>query len=366
MRSYRKRITYALAAVTIGSAGLFVTVTAAQALPSGYTVAGIDVYGGNGAINWTTAYNAGIRFAWAKATEGTGYVDPNWTSNYNGARAAGVLIGAYAFGRPDGPASPQQQADYLVSTSNYQQDGLNLPPELDIEAPYSGINEPECWNLTQSQMVSWIRAFVNEVQARTGRAAVIYTDLGFWKDCTGNNSSFGANPLEIANWGASPVLPAGWTSFTAWQYDCSHSVPGSTQAVCQDAWNGSLASLKAFAGGAPPPPPPSGPAPSISPAAYSVTHLPAYRSSYSCPSGELCLQVYDPTTEGTTVFDLYYCRTYSVSNWNGSGTYIDNQTGSSTITYFYDQNHNVLAQFAPSGASLHSYNWDPVWYIKSC
>jgi hypothetical protein len=217
-------------------------------------------------------------------------------------------------------------------------------------------------------MVSWIRSFVNEVKTRTGRDAVIYTNYYWWKDCTGGNSSFGANPLEIANYSAtsSPILPTGWTAFTTWQYDCSHSVSGSTQVVCQTTFNGSLNGLKAFAAGTAPPPPSGGVAPTISPAAYSVTHLPAYRSSYSCPSGELCLQVYDPTTEGTTVFDLYYCKTYSLFNWLDSGTYIDNQTGSSTITYFYGQPGQVLTQFAPSGATLHTYNWTPVNYIKSC
>jgi hypothetical protein len=112
---------------------------------------------------------------------------------------------------------------------------------------------------------------------------------------------------------------------------------------------------------------PVGIAPSISPAAYSVTHLPAGTSSYSCPSGQLCLQVNDATTKGTTVFDLYYCKTYALSHWYDNGTYIDNQTGTSTTTYFYGASTSqVLAQFTPTGTKLQTFDWTPVNWIKAC
>jgi hypothetical protein len=115
-------------------------------------------------------------------------------------------------------------------------------------------------------------------------------------------------------------------------------------------------------------PPPAAVAPSISPAAYSVTHLPAGTSTYPCPSGQLCLQVNDPTTSGTTVFDLYYCKTYALSHWYDNGTYIDNQTGgSSTTTYFYGSSTSqVLAQFTATNTKLQTFNWTPVNWIKPC
>ena len=37
---------------------------------------GTDVSGYQPNINWTTVKNAGVSFAWAKATEGTYYVNP--------------------------------------------------------------------------------------------------------------------------------------------------------------------------------------------------------------------------------------------------------------------------------------------------
>ena len=50
---------------------------------------GTDVSHYQGTINWTTVKNGGITFAWAKATESTGYTDPYFTINQNGARGVG-------------------------------------------------------------------------------------------------------------------------------------------------------------------------------------------------------------------------------------------------------------------------------------
>jgi hypothetical protein len=103
-------------------------------------------------------------------------------------------------------------------------------------------------------------------------------------------------------------------------------------------------------------------APSISPAAFSVTHLPPTRPGYSCPSMELCLQVFDPVTEGTIVFDLFYCKTYTLFNWNDSGTYEDNQTGGVATEFVKPPDTTVR----PDGGKLHPINWNPYNQIISC
>src|ERR1022692_1892730 len=61
---------------------------------------GTDVSGYQPSINWTTVKNAGVAFAWSKATEGTGYVNPYFTSQEAGAKSVGIYIGAYHFARP--------------------------------------------------------------------------------------------------------------------------------------------------------------------------------------------------------------------------------------------------------------------------
>ena len=53
---------------------------------------GVDVYEGDGTVNWSTAHANGIAFGWAKATEGNYYQDPHFTSNMVNGKAAGVYI----------------------------------------------------------------------------------------------------------------------------------------------------------------------------------------------------------------------------------------------------------------------------------
>lgn len=102
--------------------------------------------------------------------------------------------------------------------------------------------------------------------------------------------------------------------------------------------------------------------PTISPAAYRVRYQTS-NAVPSCPTGNLCLKVWDPARSSWKVFDLYYCRTYALSNWLGAGIYNNAQTGGVRV-YFYDQNWNILRSFTSRGAG--TFNWSPVWYIRNC
>jgi GH25 family lysozyme M1 (1,4-beta-N-acetylmuramidase) len=152
-----------------------------------------------------------------------------------------LIRGAYAFANPS-YSSGTAQAEYFVAHGGgWSADGKTLPGVLDIEYnPYGA----ECYGLSQSGMVSWIRAFVNEYHAKTGRWAVIYSTTDWWTTCTGNNSGFGSeDPLWLARFASSPgTLPAGWGFYTIWQYADSGTFPGD-----QDVFNGSSARLLALA-----------------------------------------------------------------------------------------------------------------------
>ena len=75
---------------------------------------GIDVSHWQGSINWTSVKNAGVDFAYIKATEGTAYKDPQFNTNYPAAYHAGVIRGAYHFARP-GSSSGAAQAEFFAS-----------------------------------------------------------------------------------------------------------------------------------------------------------------------------------------------------------------------------------------------------------
>jgi len=96
---------------------------------------------------------------------------------------------------------------------------------------------------------AWILDFVTEVRARTGQLAMIYTNPNWWGPCTNNDATFGAYPLFNSGYLPSPPpTPAGWATWTFWQYDDAGSLPGD-----QDVFNGDYAALTRLAGGVPAP-----------------------------------------------------------------------------------------------------------------
>lgn len=207
----------------------------------GTVVYGVDVSGYQGSsINWGAVKAAGRVFGFAKATEGTGFIDSSFAHNWPGMRAAGVLRGAYHFFRPgiDGAA----QADYFVNQIDAQ-GGLqpgDLPPVADVEVSD---------NQSAATVIARLHAFLDRVQARTGRVPLIYTANFFWGDYLGN-PNFSGYPLWVANYGPScPYLPNAWSEWKFWQYSDSASVSGIPGGVDGDVWNGTLAELQAWAGG---------------------------------------------------------------------------------------------------------------------
>jgi GH25 family lysozyme M1 (1,4-beta-N-acetylmuramidase) len=204
-------------------------------------VLGLDVADGQGDVAWSTVKADGAQFAYVKATEGTYYTNPYFTQQYDGSYDAGLIRGAYHFANPS-YSGGAAQADYFVAHGGgWSADGKTLPGALDIEYdPYGS----ECYGLTQSAMVSWISAFVNEYHAKTGRWAVIYSTTDWWTTCTGNSSAFDSNdPLWLARYASTAgTLPAGWGFYTIWQYADSGTFPGD-----QDVFNGTSARLSALA-----------------------------------------------------------------------------------------------------------------------
>lgn len=221
---------------------------AAAPLPAPPGLPGLDVSSHQGNVDWGSVKAKGARFAYVKATEGTTYRNPYFGQQYVGSYNVGLVRGAYHFALPD-RSSGAAQADFLASNGGaWSADNQTLPGALDIEYnPYG----PTCYGLSQSAMVSWIRAFVDRYRARTGRWATIYTTTDWWKRCTGNNAGFGAtNPLWIARYASSVgELPAGWGVYTIWQWA---SQPG-TFPGDQNVFNGSEARLLALANNTPAP-----------------------------------------------------------------------------------------------------------------
>ncbi|AJT64415.1 lysozyme [Streptomyces chattanoogensis] len=210
---------------------------------SAASVEGVDVSSHNGNVAWSTLWNSGVRFAYAKATESASYTNPYFAQQYNGSYQAGMIRGAYHFATPN-TSSGATQANYFVNHGGgWSKDGKTLPGALDMEYnPYGST----CYGLSAAGLVNWMKDWFATYKARTGRDAVLYTSTAWWKQCTGNSSAFGSvNPLWLPRYGSSVgELPAGWGFHTIWQYTSSGATVGD-----HNRFNGSLDRLKALANG---------------------------------------------------------------------------------------------------------------------
>lgn len=229
---------------TVGSDGrvtAFARVTRAGKLVPMTGVVGIDVSSYQGVVDWASFTKAKRSFGYVKATEGSSYRNPYFASQYGGAKAAGMITGAYHFANPSGKSGKKQATYFVKYGGGWKNDGKSLPGVLDIEYnPYGG---NICYGLSKKKMVAWISDFLVTYKKLTKRDAVIYTTADWWSRCTGNTTKFSkTNPLWVARWtptkGAG-TLPGGWSSYTFWQY--------SATVIDQNRFSSTLARLKVLA-----------------------------------------------------------------------------------------------------------------------
>ncbi|MFI1965426.1 GH25 family lysozyme [Streptomyces pathocidini] len=248
---------------------------------------GIDLSNFQRTVPWQALQDRGVKFAYAKSSEGSSYTDPMFQEHVDNAKKYGMLAGAYHFPNLWDGASPAAQADYFLQVSGgWKDDGTTLPGVLDLE---NVDGKPFCYNKSPEQMVAWIREFTDTYREKTGRDAVIYTRTNWWSQCTGNSAEFTDNPLWLSNWAATPgTMPAGWDEQAIWQY--AGGAPGASDPVDRidkNVFNGTEEQLKSFAAGEVPGGPGESPEPTQppSPSGSPVPTEPAAPSGPPEPSG---------------------------------------------------------------------------------
>jgi lysozyme len=207
---------------------------------------GVDVSHHEGAINWQQVRDAGIAFAFLKATEGKSFVDPMAQKNLARCRQVGIVAGMYHFYRHD--VDPEAQAKHFLQNLGAREPG-DLLPAIDVEAPGDGGGT---FTYPKSEVVRRVGVVVGAVQAAIGRAPMIYTYPSAWAELTGNSPAFaGVCPLWIASYGvAAPKLAGGWKDYAVWQYTDHGTVKGIGGGVDRDRFNGGEARLNTFRIGA--------------------------------------------------------------------------------------------------------------------
>jgi lysozyme len=190
---------------------------------------GIDVSHYQGRIDWRAVEADGIGFAYMKATEGGSFVDPAFARNWAAAGETRIVRGAYHRfrARRDGVA----QASHFLSVVSLR-DG-DLPPVLDVEAT-DGVSD--------ARLVREVRAWLAEVERRTGKRPIVYTKPGFRRAHLG--TALDDYPLWIAEYGVDSPSVDPWHF---WQHSERGRVAGITHEVDLDHFNGSHAELRELA-----------------------------------------------------------------------------------------------------------------------
>jgi lysozyme len=197
-------------------------------------LSGIDVSKWQGSVDWKSVQQAGVAFAFVRATYGSSEVDSSFNDNWQAMKEAGIIRGAYHFFlAADDPA---QQAEFFIRTVG-SLDPDDLPPVIDVEAG-SGVNS----NLAES-----VETWLSNVAQGLGRTPIIYTAPSFWN--ANLTSAFGNYPLWVAEYGvSSPRAVNGWDDWTFWQYSSTGKIAGVNGDVDLDYFNGTQQALSAFIG----------------------------------------------------------------------------------------------------------------------
>jgi len=194
----------------------------------------VDLSHHNGQVDFVKAAGDGIIGVVQKATQGTSYTDPTYTTNRDAVKAAALLFGAYHFGTG---ADGVEQADYFLSCVKPDDNTLLV---LDFEANPQG---PSI-NLEEA------RAFVTHIASVTGRFPGFYSGH-YIKDLLGTSTDPVLSQcwLWLSQYGPTPVVPANWNTWTMWQYTDGAAGPGPHEvngigACDRDTFNGDNDQLK--------------------------------------------------------------------------------------------------------------------------
>jgi lysozyme len=184
----------------------------------------------DGPCDFAVAVKGGVVAAIAKATQGSASVDQMYPNNSLAIRAAGLLLGAYAF--LDG-SDPAAQADHLIATVN----DPTVPLFLDAEP-----------NPASQATVVIVAQVVSRIRARLGYWPVLYMGRD-GPDGSGAglpNPVLMCCPLWLPEYGDTPTCPPGWMAWKLWQYTDGAAVPGIAGKCDMSRFAGTLDELRAW------------------------------------------------------------------------------------------------------------------------
>jgi lysozyme len=191
--------------------------------PGTFPVTGIDVSHHQGEVDWARVAEAGVAFAYIKATEGRDFRDKRFEENWSGAAEAGIPRGAYHFFTFCSPGAAQ--AEHFLRTAPPTPGAL--PPVADVE--FVG-------NCTSYGDLAHVRAeveaFVEAVEQAWGVEPILYVTPDSLARVIGD--ALTAYPVWIRSVFTQPSLDA-YRGWALWQFSDNSRIPGIAGPVDRNA-----------------------------------------------------------------------------------------------------------------------------------
>jgi lysozyme len=233
LRSYANATSHLSLAFFALAAALFLSSHRIETARLWYGVHGVDVSNHQGDIDWPKVAGSGARFAYIKASEGGDFVDRRFQQNWQGAKRAGLAVGAYHYFTRC--KSGVEQARNFIAVVPQEAD--SLPPVLDAEHMSPCKTAPTTYDLQAE-----IAAFLETAEASFGCRPLVYTTWRFERAHLRD-----AFPAETY-WVSSPFLPPLFKrrSWKLWQYHHNGRRAGIAGAVDLNAFRGTPEEFAAF------------------------------------------------------------------------------------------------------------------------
>ena len=188
---------------------------------AGAVTVGIDVSSHQGQIDWQTVADAGVEYAFVRLgyrgyEQGTLNADSFALQNLQGAKAAGLLVGAYFFSQAVSVEEALEEAEFALELLN----GIQL--ELPLVFDWEYVNETaRTANVDRQTLTECTLAFCQRVE-KAGYGAMIYFNTSQGRDM------LELERLEMYPWWLAKYDPEAefLCRVDLWQYTNTGSVPG--------------------------------------------------------------------------------------------------------------------------------------------
>ena len=190
MHTVKKIIFAALGSAMICGTSLASTLfSQAQVNFNRFPVWGVDVSRYQGEINWKSLESQNVRFAFIKATEGSGHVDEYVSENLANAAETDIRLSAYHFFSFVSPG--ETQAENFISVVNAGD--IDMPPVVDVE--YYGTKKSDKPDRKEAEKI--LAPLLDRLESYYGVKPIIYTTLPVYNRYIREN--FSDYPLWIRN-----------------------------------------------------------------------------------------------------------------------------------------------------------------------